>query len=171
MTIPRWAASIVAILAWVVAIPLAHGLMPWAMSLLAPRLGWTEDQPGVGNLLGLVLIGGGVAGLLWILAVGLGGVADLPDRIALNWAPKILMMRGPYAYSRNPMYLAELGLWLGWALFFGSIPVLLGFIGFCVAVSLVVRREERDLERHFGEAYRQYRNRVPRWLEIDNLRT
>jgi protein-S-isoprenylcysteine O-methyltransferase Ste14 len=166
MSIPRWAATILALFAWLVAIPLAHGVMPWATSLLAPRYGWTGNRPGVGNLLGLIPVVGGTAGLLWIMVVGLARTAELPDRVVLDWTPKILLMRGPYAFTRNPMYLAELGIWLGWVLFYGSVPVLIGFVGFCAAVRLVVRREERDMEAQFGEVYLQYQSRVPRWLEV-----
>ena len=35
-------------------------------------------------------------------------------------APPFLMATGPYAYTRNPMYLAELALWLGWAILFAA---------------------------------------------------
>lgn len=167
MTIPRWAAPIVTLVAWLVAIPLAHGVMPWAMSLLAPRYGWTGDRPGAGNLTGLIPVAGGIAGLLWILAVGLARSGELPDRVVLDWNPKALLMRGPYAFTRNPMYLAELGIWFGWVLFYGSGPVLIGFVGFCAAVNFVVRREERDMHAQFGAAYLQYQRRVPRWLGAD----
>ena len=163
MRIPRWSVPIVALLAWLVAMPLAHGAVPWAMSLLARRYGWTADRPGMGNLIGLIPVAGGIAGLGWILVVGLARTPELPDRVPLNWDPKILQLRGPYAVTRNPMYLAELGIWIGWALFYGSIPVLIGFLGFCATVNVVVRREERDLNAQFGEAYREYQRRVRRW--------
>jgi protein-S-isoprenylcysteine O-methyltransferase Ste14 len=71
------------------------------------------------------------------------------------------------AFTRNPMYLAELGLWLGWVLFYGSLPVLIGFVGFCAAVNFVVRREERDMKAQFGDVYLLYQSRVPRWLGAD----
>jgi protein-S-isoprenylcysteine O-methyltransferase Ste14 len=86
--------------------------------------------------------------------------------VELNWEPKILMTRGPYAYSRHPMYLTELALWLGWAVLYGSLIVLAGLVALCVVVSILAPREERALEAKFGEAYRQYRARVPRWLGL-----
>src|SRR5262249_51986248 len=98
--------------------------------------------------------------------VGYAQSAELPERVELNWEPKILMTRGPYAYSRHPMYLAELGLWFGWAVLFGSFIVLAGFMVLCVVVSILAPREERALEAKFGEQYRLYRARVPRWVGI-----
>jgi protein-S-isoprenylcysteine O-methyltransferase Ste14 len=68
------------------------------------------------------------------------------------------------------MYLAELALWLGWAVFYGSLTVFLGFwVGGLVFHFLVVPWEERALEARFGEAYIQYRNTVPRWLGLRRL--
>jgi protein-S-isoprenylcysteine O-methyltransferase Ste14 len=74
------------------------------------------------------------------------------------------MTTGPYAYTRNPVYVAELALWLGWATLFGGLVILLGFVVLTVVIILVLPREERGLEKLFGETYRQYQTRVPRWL-------
>jgi protein-S-isoprenylcysteine O-methyltransferase Ste14 len=164
--IPRRLALALSPLVCLVAIPLAHGVVPWALSLLGPWYGWTDGSPAVWNLLGLVPIAAGVVVLLWLTLVGYSQRAQLPERVELNWDPKILMTRGPYASSRHPMYLAELGLWLGWAVLYGSIVVLAGFAILCVVVSLLAPREERDLEAKFGEEYRRYRARVPRWLGV-----
>jgi protein-S-isoprenylcysteine O-methyltransferase Ste14 len=63
------------------------------------------------------------------------------------------------------MYLSELLLLLGWALFYGSLAVLIGFLVAAVAFQfLAVPLEERALEGRFGEAYREYKSKVPRWL-------
>lgn len=61
------------------------------------------------------------------------------------------------------MYLAESALWLGWALLYGSAAVFLGLLLLCAAVGIIAPREERALDLKFGEAYRQYAARVPRW--------
>jgi protein-S-isoprenylcysteine O-methyltransferase Ste14 len=156
-------------LAFVLAPPLflvAHGVLPWAISLLGPWYGWTDGSPAVWNLFGLVPVAVGVMVLVWLTVVGYAHIAQVPEWVELNWEPKLLITRGSYAYSRHPMYLAELGLWLGWAVLYGSIIVLAGFVVLCVVVSILAPREERALEAKFGEAYRQYRARVPRWLGI-----
>jgi protein-S-isoprenylcysteine O-methyltransferase Ste14 len=91
----------------------AHGVLPWAISLLGPWYGWTDVSPTVWNLLGLVPVAVGFMVLLWLTVNGYAHFAQVPERVELNWEPKILMTRGPYAYSRHPMYLTELALWLG----------------------------------------------------------
>jgi protein-S-isoprenylcysteine O-methyltransferase Ste14 len=144
----------------------AHGVVPWAISLLGPWYGWTDGNPAVWNLLGLVPAVAGLLGLLWLTVHGYGQFARVPERVELNWDPKLLMTSGPYACSRHPMYLTELSLWLGWAVLYGSIIVLAGFVALCVVVRILAPREERALEAKFGERYRRYRARVPRWLGI-----
>jgi protein-S-isoprenylcysteine O-methyltransferase Ste14 len=74
------------------------------------------------------------------------------------------MTTAPYAYTRNPTYVAELALWIGWAILFGSLVILLGLVVLTVVIILVVPWEERGLETQFGESYRQYQARVSRWL-------
>ena len=155
-------ALILALCAWLVAIPIAHGAVPWAISLLTSRNGWTGGHPGLWNLLGLMPVIVSAALLLWVLVVC---VAQMPKRVRLGLTPSVLLMRGSYAFTRNSMYVAEMGLWLGWALFYGSVPVLIGFVVFGVVVNvLVVPHEERTLETQFGEAYLQYKETVPRWF-------
>jgi protein-S-isoprenylcysteine O-methyltransferase Ste14 len=76
-----------------------------------------------------------------------------------------LVTEGPYRFTRNPMYLGLLLLYVGVACGLGLVwplalaPVLVWVIG-----SAVIRREERYLTRKFGDTYRQYQTRVRRWL-------
>jgi protein-S-isoprenylcysteine O-methyltransferase Ste14 len=159
---PRWMALLVALIVWVAGVPLAHGVMPWAISLLTPRYGWAGGRPGTWNLLGLIPIIVGTACLVWIMVLHL---ARTPERVELEWTPQYLLRRGPYVFTRNPMYVAELALWLGWALLYGSVAVLIGFLLLVVVMNFrVVPREERVLEARFGETYRRYKDTVPRWL-------
>ena len=161
ISLPRWLAVVFGFFAFFVAIPLIHCALPWAISLLTPHYGWTDGKPGIWNLFGLILVGLAVICLIWVMILGF---AQTPEKVDLEWNTSFLLMRGPYAFTRNPMYVAELGLWLGWTIFYGSISVFIGFIIFCVGVNLFLPREERALEARFGESYRQYKGKVPRWL-------
>ena len=77
---------------------------------------------------------------------------------------KHLMTDGPYAFSRNPMllgvYIYDIGvlIWLmnGWPLAVFAAEVVL--------LTLQVRSEERRLEADFGEEYKAYKQRVPRYF-------
>jgi protein-S-isoprenylcysteine O-methyltransferase Ste14 len=151
-------------LVFLVAIPLVHGVLPWAISLFGHWYGWVDGRPALWNLLGLLPVLAGVIVLVWILVLGLRLGSQLPERVELDWSPKVFLARGPYAVSRHPMYLAETGLWLGWSILFGSVAVLLGCVLMCIGVGIVAPREERALELKFGAAYRQYKATVPRWL-------
>jgi protein-S-isoprenylcysteine O-methyltransferase Ste14 len=144
-------------------------VLPWAISLLGSWYGWADGSPAVWNLLGLVQVAVGLMGLLWLTINGYAHYTQVPERVELNWEPKVLMTRGPYAYSRHPMYVTELALWLGWAVLYGSWIVLAGFVALWVVASILAPREERALEARFGEAYRRYRGHVPRWLGIPHL--
>jgi protein-S-isoprenylcysteine O-methyltransferase Ste14 len=139
-----------------------HGVIPWAVSLLTPRYGWVSGRPGPWNLLGLVPVIAGVACLVWVMV---NHITRTPERVVLGSTPGYLLERGPYRFSRNPMYVAELALWLGWAILYGSIAVLVGSLLLWAAMNYRgIPREERNLEARFGEAYLHYKSRVPRWL-------
>jgi protein-S-isoprenylcysteine O-methyltransferase Ste14 len=80
-------------------------------------------------------------------------------------APDTLLTEGPYARSRNPMYVAWVFIHSGisstanafWVL--ALLPLAFVYIHF-----VDVRREEAFLAEAFGEEYRAYRERVPRYL-------
>jgi len=148
------------ILVFAVGVPLGHGVAPWAISLLSARRGWDASGPGIWNLVGLLPVALGIVGLVWI---AVAAFARTPQRV-LSPQPAFLLTSGPYAYSRNPMYVAELALWFGWAVFHGSLGVLIGFMIFLTVLVPGVRYEERLLDARFGDAYRAYRSKVPRWI-------
>jgi len=80
-------------------------------------------------------------------------------------APKKLVARGLYRYTRNPMYLGVLCTILGWASMFRSGRLLLYAVGIGLCFHLfVVLYEEPHLQEAFGASYEDYRSRVNRWL-------
>lgn len=78
--------------------------------------------------------------------------------------PMGLVTTGPYAFTRNPMY-------IGWSALYLRIASVLNiawlFVVFPAVVATchrVVRREEQDLTHEFGDEYRTYRRKVRRYL-------
>lgn len=76
-----------------------------------------------------------------------------------------IVERGPYRYSRNPIYLGMAAMLVGIGLAVGSAWTILMVIPFFAIIRFgVVAREERYLAAKFGAAYETYRSRVRRWI-------
>lgn len=89
--------------------------------------------------------------------------ADWRSGIDLEHSPN-LIISGPYARSRNPLFLAVI---LGQFGFFLALPSLFSLVCLVVGVWVIRRQalaEEAALAEHYGEPYSQYRQQVPRWL-------
>ena len=151
-----------------------------------------SDAPGVLVFPPALFAGTLVLGLIlhWLRPVSL--LPPLPARLAglvvlvLSWwlvhSAEVAMKRagtnvrpdqpslaivtdGPFRLSRNPMYLATTGLYLGITLLVNTPwPLILLSPMLLVLHWGVVRREERYLEAKFGEPYRAYKSRVGRWV-------
>jgi len=76
-----------------------------------------------------------------------------------------IVQTGPYRFSRNPIYLAFTTLHLGIAIWVNSAWLLGTLLLTLVLMSYgVIAREERYLERKFGDEYVRYKTAVRRWL-------
>jgi protein-S-isoprenylcysteine O-methyltransferase Ste14 len=72
---------------------------------------------------------------------------------------------GPYRWSRNPDSLSVTLSYIGLALLLDNVWMLVYLAPVLVLVHYgVILREERYLERKFGEEYCDYKSRVRRWL-------
>ena len=79
--------------------------------------------------------------------------------------PKILVAIGIYRYVRNPMMIGVWCVLVGEANLFMSGGILIWFLMFFIgSILFVTLWEEGDLERRFGESYREYKRKVPRWI-------
>ena len=124
-------------------VPLPIGHTPWLRAL------------------GLKIIVGAVGLGVWAIATfHRAGTTHHPMRDA-----SAIVTRGPYRFTRNPMYLALSIATLGAGLALNSwwLVILLP-IGMALMTVYVIQREERRLEAHFGDSYRAYLARVRRWL-------
>ena len=113
--------------------------------------------------LGGLLIGTlGAAIALWCIStfVVIGGGTP-----ALFDPSRRLVVRGPYRFVRNPMYIGAALALAGAALFYTSVTLLGYSCVFLVATHLfVIGCEEPTLGRNFGPDYDDYRGQVRRWL-------
>ena len=117
---------------------------------------------GAAQLTGLAIAIAGGAMTVWcVLAfafVGRGTPAPFDP-------PRRLVVRGPYRFVRNPMYVGAATALAGAALYYQSLSLLAYVALFIVATHLfVVWYEEPTLSRLFGDDYAAYRVRVHRWL-------
>jgi protein-S-isoprenylcysteine O-methyltransferase Ste14 len=77
---------------------------------------------------------------------------------------RALVLEGPYRMTRNPMYLGLLLAYLGMAILDQRLwPVFLSPLLVATVNLLVIRKEERYLERKFGDEFVRYMERVGRW--------
>lgn len=80
-------------------------------------------------------------------------------------APKQLVVRGLYKYTRNPMYVGVLTIVLGWAVRYHTPVIVLYALAVAVCFHCFIAfYEEPHLQRVFGSAYQAYRGEVGRWL-------
>lgn len=112
------------------------------------------------------VVGGGsiVIGVA-IVAAGIGNFARAATPVPSNQPVRALVTTGVHGWSRNPIYVGMFLLYLGIGVAASSPWVLV--LALPLAITLrygVVAREEAYLERRFGDAYRDYRARVRRWL-------
>jgi protein-S-isoprenylcysteine O-methyltransferase Ste14 len=82
------------------------------------------------------------------------------------WRPtSCIIANGPYRYSRNPIYLGFAIAGVGIALAFNTYWMLLSVLVFVlIANKFVIEKEEKYLERKFGESYLNYQRQTRRWL-------
>jgi protein-S-isoprenylcysteine O-methyltransferase Ste14 len=165
--------------------------MSFGINRPAPARGVPADGPGVvapPPLVYLVALLGGW-GLGWLWPASLVPRSARPAGYALiafsvmllvlslhrfrTWNTSVmprkpataLVTDGPYRFSRNPIYLAFTMFSVG----IGIVADLPWLFGLLVPALVVIRRgviarEERYLERRFGEAYRRYQATVRRWI-------
>jgi len=123
--------------------------------LLTVLLSWPERI-----VIAVVLIGAGVA-----LAIpAMRGFRSAGTHVE-PWKPSLALVTGGiFGWLRNPMYVGLTLLLAGLSILLASDWMLVMTIIFVPVIHFgVVKREERYLEAKFGDAYRSYKARVPRY--------
>jgi protein-S-isoprenylcysteine O-methyltransferase Ste14 len=81
-------------------------------------------------------------------------------------APEVVVA-GPYAYTRNPLYIGNIMMYTGVGIMANALApwlVIVTFIYFAVQYSMIVSLEEEFLEKEFGDEYLQFKKVVPRFF-------
>lgn len=110
----------------------------------------------------------GVIGVCGALGLDLGAVLAM-RRHRTTFLPHrgadALVTEGPFARSRNPIYVGNVCLTAGIGLLLGNPWLLVAATALAVSLQhLAIRREEAHLAARFGGAWDEYRRRVPRWI-------
>ncbi len=114
-------------------------------------------------------------GTIWFyagLAIFLTGLAVLAVA-TVNFATTpmdVPVTKGIYHYSRHPLYLASLLIYLSVGIASASWVFLLVLVVQSVSIRIAAVGEERFCLEKYGEAYREYIDRTPRWLGLPKSR-
>jgi protein-S-isoprenylcysteine O-methyltransferase Ste14 len=142
-------------------IPLATLAIACVLQWLVP-LGWFAglDLPvriGIGAVIAL-------SGLVTTSA-GRRALIKSGTNVSPSQPTTQLVTEGVFGHTRNPVYVGVSVALCGLALIFDLDWILLLIVpSFVLLHFAVVRREEHYLERKFGDAYRHYKARVPRYF-------
>jgi protein-S-isoprenylcysteine O-methyltransferase Ste14 len=135
----------------IIPVPLAVALLGMNIGAAAPSIALT--------LTGISLVAAGEAMRLW----GVRHIGVISRTRSERLGP--LVESGPFALVRNPLYLGNIALWVGFAVsarLLWLAPVVALILG--LEYHAIVRWEEQLLEARNGEPYREYLARVPRWI-------
>jgi protein-S-isoprenylcysteine O-methyltransferase Ste14 len=139
-----------------------------AVLALSIALQWLVPLGVLARLEPAARIAGGGAAVLIGLALTTAGARTLRRRgtnVNPLYPALALATDGIYRWTRNPMYVGGAPLMLGLAVVFALdwLPLLM-VPAWLVLHFGIVRREEQYLEQKFGEPFRRYKARVPRYL-------
>jgi protein-S-isoprenylcysteine O-methyltransferase Ste14 len=132
--------------------------LPVAIAILTLRIGEAPPSPFLAGLgVGITIVGELIR--LW----GVDHIGAISRTRSERLGP--LVATGPFALLRNPLYVGNILLWVGFALTARLVwlaPVILVLLA--LEYHAIVRWEETLLESRLGQVYRDYAARVPRWI-------
>jgi len=131
--------------------------LPLALAVLLTPTAALHSPVVIGVGVALVALGEGIR--LW----GVRHIGVISRTRSDRLGP--LVASGPFALVRNPLYLGNASLWVGFAVSASLpwlAPVFMALLAF--EYHAIVRWEERLLEERLGDRYRAYARQVPRWV-------
>jgi len=109
-----------------------------------------DYMTSVGMPIGYIITG---AGLLFVIA---------------GWRPIYrsdgIVIKGPYRLLRHPQYLGFLLITGGWLIHWPTIPTMIMWPILVFVYYNLAKREEKEMEKRFGEKYKEYKQRVPMFI-------
>ncbi|HEX6477708.1 MAG TPA: isoprenylcysteine carboxylmethyltransferase family protein [Ktedonobacteraceae bacterium] len=115
----------------------------------------------VASILGATLIGTSVA----LVSQAFQRMRRAGTNVNPTEPATVLVTEGPFNYTRNPLYLSMTLFYAGVSILVNALWAMLLLPAVLFVINRgVINREERYLERKFGEQYKQYKERVRRWL-------
>jgi protein-S-isoprenylcysteine O-methyltransferase Ste14 len=119
--------------------------------------------PAEQSVRGWVVAGAFIIAGEWLRLMGVAAAGTVTRRRSRN--VQRLVTYGVFAWMRNPLYVGNFLIWIGFVIGSGVlwfVPV--AIVLFALEYSLIVRYEEGVLESIFGGEYVEYKRRTPRWL-------
>lgn len=130
--------------------------LSWGAQIIAP-MGLTPPWPWIGA----AVIAAAILFAVWAVAAFQRAQTPVMPRRA----PTRLVSTGPYRWSRNPIYVADVAILLGWGAVLGSIwPILAAPLFVRVLRRRFIDGEEAALRRAHPEAWRRWSAQTRRWL-------
>jgi protein-S-isoprenylcysteine O-methyltransferase Ste14 len=100
-----------------------------------------------------------------MIGLGTGRFVAAGTTIPPNMPTTALVVDGIYGWTRNPLYLGSTLVYLGLSVAAGSLWAIVLVLPLLWVINVgMIAREERYLERKFGDAYRAYTVQVRRWV-------
>ena len=122
------------------------------------------------NIIGVIFLGIGTILHIWTgLLLGLWELIGLPE-ISTKIKGR-LVAEGPFSMVRHPTYLAHTLMFSGIFLITEVVSVgIITLLDFILINSLIIPLEEKELSSRFGEDYKQYKKKVPRFFPSIRLK-
>ncbi|MFX1328133.1 MAG: methyltransferase family protein [Promethearchaeota archaeon] len=101
---------------------------------------------------------------LSLLIIGLGLIFITGHILFHGEGSSKLIKTGIFAYTRHPLYLGILIIYIGFIFLSVSLLSIIGFIIVFILYNRIVNFEENDLEKIFKEEYLEYKKKVAKWI-------
>jgi len=120
---------------------------------------------GPAHWISAVIAGSLILTGIGVFAAGIRNFSSAATPVQGTKPTRALVTTGIHGWSRNPIYLGMFLIYAGIGLVVRSSWILILVLPVAIVMRYgVVAREETYLERRFGDAYRDYKARVRRWL-------